>query len=361
MKKKIVIDARMINDSGVGTYIKNIIPYLISKFDVILIGKKTELLMFENNEKNNIINFQSKIYSLKEQILYPFIIPKCDIFWSPHFNAPLLPIKAKKTITTIHDVNHLAFENDFSFLKKKYAKTLFLNAIRISDKVITVSNFSKKEIIKYLKPKKELIEVIYSGVNKAFYNEKDLNFLPELPKKYILYVGNVKPHKNLITLFKAYNNLPPIIKDEYDLVILGKKDGFITPDLNVFKFIETKDLINKIYFTGFIEDKFVPNIYKNATIFVFPSLYEGFGLPILEAMASKTMVLSSNFASLPEVGGENVLYFNPNDEIELTSKIVKTLSNSELRGVFSKKGYEYSKKFSWINTAEKHMDLFQNL
>ena len=148
LKGIIAIDARMINDSGIGTYLKNIIPHFITNFNVILLGDKRKLLAFENDEKNNIINFTEKIYSLKEQLRYPIIIPKCDIFWTPHFNAPIFPTKAKKCITTIHDVNHLAFEGGLGYFKKKYARFLYLNALNRSEEIITVSNFSRNEIIK---------------------------------------------------------------------------------------------------------------------------------------------------------------------------------------------------------------------
>lgn len=361
MKKIITIDARMINDSGIGTYLKNIIPYFITNFNVILLGDKRKLLAFENEKKNNIINFTAKIYSLKEQLLYPTIIPKCDIFWSPHFNAPVLSIKAKKTITTIHDVNHLSFKGDLSYFKKKYARFLYLNALRKSKEIITVSNFSRSEIIRLLKPKDLLINVIYCGVSKCFFENKDntIGFL--LPEKYILFVGNVKPHKNLITLLEAYIKLPKNIKDTYKLLILGKKDGFITSDKNVFKFVEDNNLLNNIIFTGFVEDKLLPLIYRKATVFVFPSLYEGFGLPILESMASKTTVLSSNYASLPEVGLDCAIYFNPKDSFELKEKIVEILNNKSLRELYIEKAYIHSKNFSWENSAEKHIDLFKRV
>ena len=360
-KKKIVIDARMINDSGIGTYLRNIIPFLIEKYNIVLLGNKKELALFENQQKNNIIPFSAKIYSIREQLLLPFVIPKCHIFWSPHINTPIFPTKADKYITTIHDVNHLAFEGDLNFFKKLYAKILYLNAINKSDKVITVSNFSKNEIIRFLNPKKGTIEVIYGGVNEKFYDENVVKQTFDLPKKYILFVGNVKPHKNLITLFKSYLQLPEGLKEEYSLVILGKKDGFITPDKNVFKFIEANNLSEKVFFTGFIEDKYVPDIYRKATLFVFPSLYEGFGLPILEAMATKTVVLSSSYASLPEVGKDCVLYFNPKDEKQLTNEIIKILADKNLREAYIQKGFDHSKQFSWKITAEKHVNLFEEL
>lgn len=361
MKKKIVIDARMINDSGIGTYLKNLIPFFIKDFNVTLLGDKKKLSIFKNLGNYHIINFNAKIYSFKEQLLFPFIIPKCDIFWAPHFNSPFFKIKTKKRVTTIHDVNHLAFDSGMSILKKMYAKRLYLNSLSLSDSIITVSEFSKTEIIKYLNLKANRIKVIYGGVNQVFFKTNKSNHNLDLPKNYILFVGNVKPHKNLITLLKAYSKLSKDFRKKYKLLVLGKKEGFITPDKIVFNFIEKKSLKKDVFFTGFIDDVFVPEIYAKASLFVFPSLYEGFGLPLLEAMASKTIVISSNRASLPEVGLDNVLYFNPKNSEELKEKIIKTIDNKDLKEFYSNKAYHYAKSFSWEKSAKEHLRLFKKL
>ncbi|WP_299062397.1 glycosyltransferase family 1 protein [uncultured Polaribacter sp.] len=356
-KKKIVVDARMINDSGIGTYLKNVIPYLIPKYDLVLLGNQKHLYKYENKLRNNIVKFTANIYSFEEQIYLPLVIPKCDIFWSPHINVPILPIRAIKQVTTIHDINLLAFNNNFSILKKMYAKLLYKNAVKKSHQIITVSNFSKSEILKYLKVDEKKINVIYGGVNKLFFKKSTLNF--ELPKNYLLYVGNVKPHKNLITLLKSYNKLPLDIKKVFSLVVIGKKEGFITPDKKVFNFIDKNNLINNVIFTGYVEDKYLPYIYQKAKMFVFPSLYEGFGLPILEAMASKTLVLSSNLTSLPEVSLNNALYFNPLNIEELKDLIVNEIYNDNNKKI--ELAYNHSKKFTWQKSAEDHIKIFEKV
>lgn len=353
--RQLVVDVRMMNDSGIGTYIKNIIPFLKDKFDLTLLGNKKNIEQFSAFNNIPVINFTAKIYSIQEQILYPIIIPRCNVFWSPHINVPILPIKAINIVTTIHDLNHLSFNNNFNFLKKTYAKLLYKNAIKKSNKVITVSEFSKSEIIKFLKVQENSINVIYGGVSENFFLKNNLKLNLKLPNKYFLFVGNVKPHKNLITLLEAFNELPKEILYEYKLVIVGKKEGFITQDLKVFKFIELNNLTENIFFTGFIDDKYLPNIYQNASLFIFPSLYEGFGLPILESMASKTIVLSSNFASLPEVGGDCVYYFNPKDKLQLKNKVMQILKTLDSEDNFIDKAYQRSKEFSWENSAKKHL------
>lgn len=356
-KKTLTIDARMIDDSGIGTYLKNLLPYFLSQFKVTLLGDKERLSHYVFYNNCQVIKFNAKIYSIKEQLLFPLKIPRSDFFWSPHFNTPILPIKANKRITTIHDVNHLTKMNKMSYLKKLYSKILYVNAVKKSKKIITVSNFSKNEIIKYTNAKSNKITVIYCGVNKGFniFSTKNIG----LPEKYILFVGNVKPHKNLKTLLEAYGNLDNELQNKYKLVIMGKKSGFITPDSSVFEFIEKQSLSKFVFFTDYIDDELVSVIYKNAQILVFPSLYEGFGLPLIEAMTVGTAVLSSNAASLPEIGGEAVLYFNPKNSVELKTKIELLLLRPALQEEYIDKGFKRVKDFSWKNSAEKHISLIK--
>jgi glycosyltransferase involved in cell wall biosynthesis len=357
-KKTLTIDARMIDDSGIGTYLKNVLPYLFQDFNIILLGNREKLTRYTTTNKCKIVAFNAKIYSLKEQLFFPFIVPKTDILWVPHFNTPLLPVKAKERITTIHDVNHLSEISVVSTLKKIYSKILYLNAIKRSRKIITVSNFSKNEIVKFTNADSAKIKVIYCGVSEGFKTYKPLKIA--LPEKYILFVGNVKPHKNIKVLLEAYSNLSKELRTTYKIVVLGKRSGFITPDKSVFKYIEKENLTSAVFFTDYIKDEFVSSIYKNAQLLVFPSLYEGFGLPVIESMTVGTPVLCSNFASLPEIGGDAANYFNPKNVKELTSKIELLLTNKALAEAYIEKGIEHVKKFSWKKSAEKHINLIKN-
>ena len=356
----LVIDCRMINSSGIGTYLKNIVPKIISNFEeVVLLGNRKELNQFEWTKNIKVVEFTAKIYSVKEQLLYPFVIPRCDIFWSPHFNVPLFSIRAKKRVCTIHDVNHLANKNMFPKLIRIIAKLLYKRAVISSDIIFTISEFSKSEIIKYLgSPKKSKINVIYNGVDiDRFSNLSEIQTKISLPKKYILFVGNVKPHKNLITLLKSYNELPIEIKKEYKLVILGKRDGFITKDKWVYKYIENHNLIDHIYFTGYVEDHQIPTVYRSSSLFVFPSLYEGFGLPMLEAMATGVPVLSSNVSSLPEIGGNAAMYFEPFNYTDLCSKIKLLLANDKERIFLSQKGHHRIIQFNWESSVQNYINI----
>ncbi|ALJ00320.1 glycosyltransferase family 4 protein [Rufibacter tibetensis] len=366
----LVIDARMLHSSGIGVYLRQLIPFLTRQFEVTLLSREKEAQEAHWKETATIIICSSDIYSIKEQVELYTKIPPCDVFWSPHYNIPLLPIKAEKRVVTIHDTYHLAYKQTLSYKQKTYAMLVLKAAVKLSDKVVTVSEFSKREIEKYTNCPKEKVKKISNGVDHTLFSagiseseEKTLrNKFFHLPKRYILYVGNVKPHKNLLTLLKAYIQLSTGLQKQYGLVIVGKKDVFITPDTELAKLLQKEpDLERQIVFTGFVPDALLPFFYKCASLFVFPSLYEGFGLPPLEAMACGCPVLASTAASLPEVCGTAAIYFNPLDAEELKHQLEKVLEDDKLQQELRKKGIVQSKKFSWKSSANEHIQLFNDL
>lgn len=232
----IVFDARMINNSGIGTVIQNLIPFLIKDHNVEILGNPNEISEFNWSEKTKIIETSSRIYSISEQFELIKKTPSSDLFISPHFNIPITKIKSQKRFAIIHDVYHLAYINTLSFMQKYYAKIMYQRAATLSDKVITVSRFSLNELSKYLKIDQTKLSYIHNGIDHSRYNgtvnqEKQTKTKNKynLPDKFILFVGNVKPHKNLITLVKAYNKFR-LNNSEYKLVIVGKKEGMITND-----------------------------------------------------------------------------------------------------------------------------------
>ena len=359
--QKLTIDFRMHNASGIGTYIKNIVPFLIEEFNVLLLGKEDEIKQYDWQDKVEIIECNSKIYSIKEQLELFSNIPQCDVFWSPHYNIPLLPIKAKKRMVTIHDVFHLAFYDQLNFKQKLYAKFVINQAVKKSDKVLTVSKFSRDEIRKYTNTTKE-INIVYNAIDfnkfKKISNKNKLNLVKEkysLPNDFILFVGNVKPHKNIKNLLLAIKNL------NINLVVVGKKEGFITGDDNIQLLIKENNLENKIYFTGYVDDEDIPLIYNLAKIFVFPSVYEGFGIPPLEAQACGTPVIVSNVASLPEVCGDSALYCNPYDVNDIKEKIEILINDEDLQNNFIQKGFENIKRFSWEKSSKKIIEIIKGL
>jgi len=361
MKKKLTIDFRMHNASGIGTYIKNIVPFLINRFDITLLGSGAEIQKYEWADEVNVIDCILKIYSIKEQLELPIKIPRCDVFWSPHYNIPLLPIRAKKRVVTTHDVFHLAFYETLSLKQKLYAKFVINQAVSRSDLILTVSQFSAEEIRKYTNTNKS-IEVVYNAIDfnkfKVIDDKSKLDFVKdkyELPNEFLLFVGNVKPHKNLKNLLLAIKDI------DIELVIVGKKDGFITGDNEVSTLIKKCNLDNRVFFTGYVDDEDIPVIYNLSKLFIFPSLYEGFGIPPLEAQACGCPVVCSNSASLPEVCRDSVIYFNPFDIEDIKEKIEFVMYNENLQNELRNKGFENVKRFSWEESAKKIIEIIERI
>jgi glycosyltransferase involved in cell wall biosynthesis len=325
----------MIGYSGVGVYIKNV---------VFMLNTSINCLGWDVKDV--------KIYSVFEQYIY-LKIPSSKLFWSPHWNIPLLPIRAKKRMVTIHDVYHLAFANQFSALKRWYAKLMIHQAVSRSDIILTVSEFSKQEIIKYTGTKKT-IHVVHNGigVDPSIYDDS-LGSLVDAP--YILYVGNVKPHKNLSRALAAFEALPAQYAD-VKFVIVGKKENFITGD---DAFIQRALLNPNVIFTGYVDDARLVGYYKHAILLFFPSLYEGFGLPPLEAQACGCPCLVSNAASLPEVCGDSVIYCDPYDVNDMSVQLERLLSNKALQDDLITKGFENIKRFSWEKSAQQIMKIIE--
>ncbi len=227
--------------------------------------------------------------------------------------------------------------------------------------IFTISEFSKSEILKYTAADAKKIELVYCGVDKSYFQDAGFESDLKLPQNYILYVGNIKPHKNLIVLLKAYATFSDEFKLKYSLVFVGKKKGFITEDNEIQKFMVENDLQKNIIFTGYIGDSEIPKIYREANVFVFPSLYEGFGLPILEALATQTKVISSNAASLPEAGGEAVTYFDPKNYIQLANIIKKSIEDSSKNDFLLAQGEKQLEKFTWEKSINNHLKALKKL
>jgi glycosyltransferase involved in cell wall biosynthesis len=348
----LAVDCRMINMAGIGTYIKNLLPRLIAseQFTITCLGYE-DLKEFNWFQLVKFISLNSKILSLPEQIELAIKIPTCDIFWSPNWNITWLPIKAKYSVVTIHDVYHLANSSSFSLVKITLMKSYMSFINLFADRVITVSNFSKSEIIRYTSISAQKINVIHLAVDDNYTHiDNDSSERNE----YILCVGNVKPHKNLLLSLIAFSKIDD---KKIKFYIVGQRDGFITNDSSLSE--QIRNLGNRVVFTGKVSDNEVRRYYKHAKLFLFPSKYEGFGLPILEAMKFKLQIIASTSASIPEIAGPDIIYFDAEDVTDLTKKIDDLLS-----GRISCNIDEYDvqlKKFSWDRTVREHINIFKQV
>lgn len=356
-EKKIGIDVRMIKSSGIGRVIENILKRIIPRnpeWKFILLGRKDELLSYGFSQLSNVmlISCNSLIYSCSEQIeLYRKIPKEIDLFWSPHYNIPLF--YRGKLIVTVHDVFHLAMLHGVKNIhKKSYAKTLFYFLSRKADKVICVSHFTANELMKYVNIKKEKVSVIYNGIDEKWFHIKKQK-KPRL-KKYILYIGNIKPHKNLVRLLKAFQMIQEQIP--HDLILVGKKEGFISGDNQIERLNINK---KRVFFTGYVSEETLEQYLVYTDLMVFPSLYEGFGLPPLEAMACGCPVVASNVSAIPEVCGNYVTYCDPYDVKNIAEKIMSALTEKSIKEQV-KNDIIQTRQFDWDKSVECYEKIFEN-
>jgi len=354
IRMKIAIDARELKQKQVTGICRILKLFLDSISDVdrkyiyLLADNKTDTSSY--SDIFHIIKMKAPFTFWYDQVTIPKILKNenIDVFFSPYYKMPFLS-KCKKIITIcdLHFFKPLLWKGSSRI---KPFKTYLRMALKQADKIITISKFSKTEILRQFDISEQKIKVIYLGVDKKFkplnkeqtYKLRDtygINF------KYILYIGNMKPHKNVEGLIKAYSPLSDEIKETYKLIIIAKKDENFIP-LN--KIVRKSNLQNNVIFLDFVPDDDLLLFYNFAELFVFPSYYEGFGLPPLEAMSCGTPVISSYTTSLREVLGESALFFNPYDIKEISRRISDVLNNNELKETLRSKGISHAKKYDNI-------------
>lgn len=347
--KIIGIDARMIEMSGIGTYIQHLMGHGI--YDVA-VGNEEEIRRYDSDVK--VIPFSAPVYGLKEQLQFPCKAIKeagVHIMHFPHYNVPV--IYNGKYVTTVHDLTHIVLPEFLgNKIKYCYAKFLMSRTLKRAKHIFTVSDNSKKDIHDYFDIKEEKISITYDAIDEDFRikEKKQIEYLYDkysIPreKELLLYVGNLKPHKNLATLLKA---LKAINQDNIILLLVGK--AFKSIDLE--KQEEEIEIRNKVIHTGMVEKSELIDLYNLADLFVFPSLYEGFGIPPLEAMACGTPVIAADNSSIPEVCGVAAEYFDGRDENELAKKIEELLKDDNKKHKMIDEGLKQYKHFSWDRTRE---------
>ncbi|MFH1905188.1 MAG: glycosyltransferase family 1 protein [bacterium] len=360
---RIAIDARMILHSGIGTYTKNLLTNIldIDKSNTyILLGKKEALSKYTQRPNVSIKEFSSPIYGVSEQVVEPLKLWNVEFLHCPHYNIPV--IYEGEMIVTVHDLIHLIFPQ---FLKSRaayfYAKSLFkLMAIR-AKKIIAVSESTKADIVNYLGVKEDKVIVIYNGVSEIFKKDasqeecEKLRHKLNLHAKYILNVSNMKAHKNIETLIEAYSKLREKGIEQKLLLVGGEKER--VEELQIYS--EQFNVAEDVICIQNIDFEDLPPLYQICDVFVFPSLYEGFGLPLVEAMASRVPVVTSNVSSMPEVVGNAGITVEPNDVDSLAKAIEKIISDSKLRENMIKMGIKQIEKFNWQDTARKTLDVYK--
>lgn len=362
------IDARMadvVSNTGIGRYTSNLIKHLAefdSGYQYTLYVKNAEAELAVNGLFNRQV-VKAPVYSLKEQIQMPRLIKRwgVDIFHSPHYVLSLdCPCPA---VITVHDIIHLLYPA--SKAANLYARVMLPLVTRKASRIIAVSHSTKNDLVRKVGVKEDKVAVIHNGIDERFQPVKDQRKIEELRRKYglpeqfILYVGTTKPHKNLPALIKAFayvlrhGDIPGC-----KLVVAAKKDSL--QDLSIVPTITAHSLENEVIFIGQMPDEDMPLLYSAALLLAFPSLYEGFGLPPLEAMACGTPVVCSNTSSLPEVVGDAALLVNPRNIEQMGDAILQLILNQGLRQEMIQKGLERTKSFSWRETTNQTLELYRS-
>lgn len=360
---KYIFNATILNDrlTGLGVYCKNILDRLKNDFDVVLYTdnyKKT----FEENSKEVVLRVKSnnkiKNIILRNRAFKKWIKDNQGsniLHYSPTQHG--VRVKGIKQIITIHDLMPLYFPKG-RLHQYFYYKVLLKRIINNSNLIITVSENTKKDILKEYKVNEDKVKVIYNGfdeIKKSIDKEYSKNYIKDKfnIENYILMVGIHYKYKNLHSVIEAYDRNKEVLK--VPLVIVGGTEGSYGKEL--IKLVNKKNLNDKVKFLGFVSNEDKNLLYQAAKLFIYPSLYEGFGLPVLEAMSNGTVVACSNSSSLPEVVGDAAYMFDPNNLYEIESALLTmtNISNEEYIQ-YMLKSRRQLEKFSWDKCANEILE-----
>ncbi|GEQ18858.1 glycosyltransferase family 4 protein [Clostridium butyricum] len=376
MKINLELQPCLKNKSGIGIYTYELTKLLQINKDIELSG---EIFNFLN--RNDISkDIEGLIIPIKLCTLFPYGVYRkiwnkipinynrlfhsdADIY---HFFNFIVPPRINgKVITTIHDMTYILYPETMDKRNLKRITDDIDYSVDRSDKIITVSESSKRDIIRYLNVPEEKIEVVYNGVEydrfaKSNNSQDKLKVMKKynLPQNYILYMGTLEPRKNIESIVRAYSVLKKNYNHEIKLVIAGKKGWLFE---NIFNLVENLKLQDDVIFTDYVDEIDKAAIYQMAKLFIFPSIYEGFGIPVLEAMAASVPVITSNVSSLPEVAGDAAILVEPKDVNSIAKNMHKILSNNDLRDKLICKGHIQAKKFTWEASAEKLYKIYKSM
>ncbi len=365
---KIAFDIRGIdgNRGGKGIWTANVIKSILND------NHKNEYYLYSNKEWTNVYKNFPNVHVIKISnfgffrrlfwhwnFYHSMLKHKIDVFIAtesyivPYLHNP----KKLKVALVVHDL--VAFKSPAKHQKKAtWIERLTLKqAVKKSHWIFTVSQYTKKDLIERYSRLKitKKVTVVYAGVRDAFFKKRDSNRIIETQRRYnldpdyILMAGTLEPRKNIIGALEAYNLISPINQQRYRFVIAGKKGWYYK---KIFQKVKELKLVGRVKFLEYIPDADLVTLMQGARLFLFPSFYEGFGLPILEAMANGVPVLASRVSSIPELGVDAIHYADPHDVVDIADGISQLLDSESYCKKLVDKGYEQVKKFSWNKTSE---------
>lgn len=367
MPFSIGLDVRMWGHPGIGRYIRELSKELIrqpSEYRLTFLGEAPAAEALAGGRADGRFIFKktrSAIYSLSEQMEILRQADALDLLHVPHFNIPVF--FNKKLVVTVHDLIYLHEPGaSRSIFGKVYADYFFKMIQKKAAAIITVSEFTKKDLLNFFpKIRPERVVVTHEAASEVFRKIEDPSILENVRQRqalqnpFILFVGSLRPHKNIPVLVRAIAGLRRTQGIPHDLILVGRPDP---RNGELRGLLEENSFVRHL---GELPDAELACLYNLADLFVLPSLWEGFGLPVLEAMACGTPVISSNRTSLPEVAGKAGLLFDPLDVDALSGLVYNVLQKKELREKMSQAGFEQAGRFSWPATARRTREVYEEV
>ncbi len=357
------------NNTGLGNYSRSLIKVLSDNLS-------ENVYFLYNPKKNNTYNLNNYNKSVIEVLPENYLLKKISAIWRLYFvsnkikkqnlaiyhglsgEIPIgLPVRIKK-IVTIHDLIFIRYPNLYSYFDRKIHFLKFKYSAKNSDIIVAISQQTKNDIISFLDISEDKIKVIYQGCNsvfKQYFTEIEIeNTIKKhnLPKNYILNVGTIEKRKNLLIILKSITNT------NKNLVVIGKKTDYFN---EIWSYIISNNLKNKVFFLNNLSLEEMAIIYQKATLFIYPSIFEGFGIPIIEALYSKTPVITSTGSCFSEAGGNHSIYIDPENSEELREAIELVWNNPSKRIEMQEKGFEFVQKFNDENIAKNWQQLYKSL
>lgn len=366
MAYRIGIDARKLTDFGIGTYIQNLLPALAR------IDQENRYLVFAQPEHEHFVeelpdNFRfvaekAKGYTARELVALPWQIlrHRLDLFHATHYVLPYFV--ACKTVVSIHDIIHMLYPE---FLPNRrahyYASAMIRHSLSRGDRIIASSQNTKSDLLETFRVDGDKIDVVYLGVPRRFRQSVDretANGVLErlgIKKPYVLFVGNPKPHKNLVSVVRAFARALELESFDADLVCVGDNSDGV---LRIRQQAERLGIADRLKLVGRVSNDDLPSIYQQATLFLYPTLYEGFGFPVVEAMASGVPVITSNKSALKEIAEGYADLVNPLDIDEMARALAQGMNDPEHRAALIRLGLRRAEDFRWQRTAKRTLAIY---
>jgi glycosyltransferase involved in cell wall biosynthesis len=369
MPSTIAIDARKLRDFGIGTYVRNLVR------ELAVLDRDSQYLLFvrpdydgsldDLPENFRLLTERSAVYSVRELVAMSWSLYrlKVDLYHATHYVLPgFVPCP---TVVTIHDIIHLLFPDYLpNRLAHYYAHRMIRRSLVRGNAIIAVSQNTRDDLASYFQLGTKKIHVIYNGVEAAFrrlHSPDDLQAILDplgLRAPYLLFVGNPKPHKNLDSTVQAYARARELADFDAPLVCVGARAG---TDFKLRQRAAQLGIEGDVVVLGHVAQEALPAIYQGASLFLYPTLYEGFGLPVIEAMASGTPVITSNNSALREVAGGYAHLVDPLDIEEIARAIAHCMTDEAHRENLCKLGLRRAETFHWSKTAEQTLALYRQV